>query len=163
MRCSCKRYSEMGLALLFSDRHIGLARRAGLGRQRSVARLESLAETAHITVAGDRGRIGHGDRPVLEGAPRDLKESFYIATEHGPDHPGVVGKWPNHGPNPWPAEAPESRPKIEAYFIPMLDLGRHLMRMIALSLELPRDYFDDAFRDPDEFAYYGCAFIYERG
>ena len=101
----------------------------------------------------DKWPIMRGYEPLLwqqldEGTPRDLKESFYIATEHAPDHPGVVGKWPNHGANPWPADLPGFREKVEAYFYPMLDLGRRLMRLIALSLELPRDYFDEAFATP---------------
>jgi isopenicillin N synthase-like dioxygenase len=83
-----------------------------------------------------------------EGSPQDLKESFYLARELGPDHPYVKAKLPNHGPNQWPGFLPGFREGIEAYYEPMLDLGRHLMRLIALSLSLDETYFDDAVRNP---------------
>ena len=93
-----------------------------------------------LSVLRDNWPVPRGYEPLFyqqldAGTPRDVKESFYVATEHGPDHPGVIGKWPNHGPNHWPKDLPGFREGIEAYFNPMCDLGRHLMRLIALSLE----------------------------
>jgi isopenicillin N synthase-like dioxygenase len=83
-----------------------------------------------------------------EGSPQDLKESFYLARDLGPEHPYVQAKVPNHGPNQWPDFLPGFREPIEAYYRPMLDLGRHLMRLLALSLSLEETYFDPMFAEP---------------
>ena len=83
-----------------------------------------------------------------DGAPQDLKESFYVARDLGPDHPHVKAGLPNHGPNQWPDFLPGFRDGIETYYLGILDLGRHLMRLLALSLQLDETYFDDAFRQP---------------
>jgi len=88
------------------------------------------------------------EQTLDEGSPSDLKESFYLARDLGPDHPYVKAGLPNHGPNQWPADLPGFREGIEAYYEPMLDLGRHVMRLIALSLSLDETYFDDAVRNP---------------
>ena len=83
-----------------------------------------------------------------DGSPSDWKESFYLARDLGPEHPYVKAKLPNHGPNQWPRDLPEFRAAIEAYYAPMCDLGRHLMRLVALSLSLDESYFDAAVREP---------------
>jgi isopenicillin N synthase-like dioxygenase len=83
-----------------------------------------------------------------DGSPSDLKESFYLARDLGPDHPLVRAKLPNHGPNQWPRDLAGFRSAVEAYYEPMCDLGRHLMRLLALSLSLEESYFDAAFREP---------------
>lgn len=82
------------------------------------------------------------------GSPPDYKESFYLGRDLGPDHPYVKRAVPNHGANQWPERLSGFREGVEAYFVGMLDLGRHLMRMLALSLSLDEDYFDEAFRHP---------------
>lgn len=82
------------------------------------------------------------------GSPPDHKESFYLARDLGPDHPYVKKGVPNHGANQWPDRLSGFREGVEAYYVGMLDLGRHLMRMLALSLSLDEDYFDEAFRYP---------------
>jgi isopenicillin N synthase-like dioxygenase len=45
-------------------------------------------------------------------------------------------------PNLWPAPLPEFRSAWSEYFRAQLDLGTRLMRMFALGLGLPSDYFD---------------------
>jgi isopenicillin N synthase-like dioxygenase len=82
------------------------------------------------------------------GTPADLKESFYLGTEQGADHPYVKAGVRNAGRNVWPSQPAGFRGDAEAYFVPMCDLGRHLMRLIALSLSLEESYFDAAFREP---------------
>ncbi len=94
-----------------------------------------------------------GYEPMLyqqldEGSPQDLKEAFYSARHLEPDHPLVLEKLPNHGQNHWPDKLPGFREAIEGYYEPALDLGRHLMRLLAVSLSLERTYFDEAFAEP---------------
>ncbi|MCH2556256.1 MAG: isopenicillin N synthase family oxygenase [Alcanivorax sp.] len=82
------------------------------------------------------------------GAPPDLKESYYIGEERGPDDPKVrAGKF-NHGPNQWPAEVPDFRPAIEAYYRAMTALSERIMAGLALSLDLREDFFADFCVEP---------------
>ncbi len=82
------------------------------------------------------------------GAPPDLKESYYIGEERGPDDPKVrAGKF-NHGPNQWPAEVPDFRPAIEAYYRAMTALSERIMAGLALSLDLQEDFFADFCVEP---------------
>ena len=68
------------------------------------------------------------------GQPPDLKEGFYAGRELTPDDPRVeAGKF-NHGPNQWPEELPDFQPVMVEYYNTMRDLGRLLMRGIAVSL-----------------------------
>jgi isopenicillin N synthase-like dioxygenase len=75
------------------------------------------------------------------GTPPDLKEGYYIGPEHGPDHPRVVAGMFNHGANQWPAQRTNFRPVMMSYLDVMLELSTRMMTGIALSLDLPEDYF----------------------
>ena len=83
------------------------------------------------------------------GAPPDLKEGYYIGPDHKPDDPRVIAGMFNHGANQWPAQQPNFRPVMLAYLDVMLDLSARMMRGMALSLELPEDYFADFCVDAD--------------
>ena len=107
---------------------------------------------SHIDRSGGlrRGYDPIGWQSLEAGRPADLKESFYLGTERGPDDPLVRAGTPNHGPNQWPDEAlvPGFRPACEAYAAAMERLGRHLMGLIALGLGLPQAWFEPFLRDP---------------
>jgi isopenicillin N synthase-like dioxygenase len=80
-----------------------------------------------------------------KGSPGDLKEGYTCAADLPADHPFASSTLPEVAPNQWPA-LPGFRAELMAYYVPMLDLGLHLMRLIALSLDMPESFFDDAFR-----------------
>jgi isopenicillin N synthase-like dioxygenase len=43
---------------------------------------------------------------------------------------------------------PNFRPVMTAYYDALMELGMRLMRMLALTLDLPRDWFVDRFEKP---------------
>jgi len=79
---------------------------------------------------------------VMEGATKpDLKEFFSIGLDLPEDHPAVLAGEKLRGPNQWPAAVPELRPAMEAYFAAMARCGANLLEAVALSLDLPQNFF----------------------
>ncbi len=64
--------------------------------------------------------------------PGDLKESL----DWGPAVPGFG----------WPERPPELRGLLEAYAAAVAALGERIRRLFALALDLPEDWFEEAFR-----------------
>jgi len=75
------------------------------------------------------------------GYAPDLKESFEYALDLPLDDPDVAAGRPLHGPNRWPADMPWLRAAAEAYFDETLALGKRLLRVFALSLDLDEGFF----------------------
>jgi isopenicillin N synthase-like dioxygenase len=75
------------------------------------------------------------------GFAPDLKESYEIGIDLPLDHPAVVEGLPLHGPNRWPADCPWLREAAESYFNETMALGKRLLRVCAVSLDMPPDYF----------------------
>lgn len=88
-----------------------------------------------------------GYSPVLSELA-DGKRNSYELMEFSVDFdatmPEVINKKPMHGPNVWP-QMPNYRHTITSYIDEMNDLGFHLMRGIALSLNQEQDFFHKAF------------------
>lgn len=75
------------------------------------------------------------------GFKPDLKESYEFGMDLPLDDPDVVAGLPLHGPNRWPMQAPWLQPAAESYFAHTLRLGKDLLRLFALALEQPEDFF----------------------
>jgi isopenicillin N synthase-like dioxygenase len=104
-------------------------------------------------VAMRNSRVRRGFEPIATqvldaGTPPDLKESFYLGRDLGPDHPYVRAGLAGYGANQWPDRIPGFRAQMETYLDRLAALSRDMMRILALSLELPRDYFDAMMREP---------------
>jgi isopenicillin N synthase-like dioxygenase len=84
--------------------------------------------------AGSRGYEPEETQRLDNASPGDLKESFNFAGTSG---------------NQWPADLPGFREGLEAYYAPVLDLGLRLMRLVALSLDMPESFFDAALQRPN--------------
>lgn len=84
---------------------------------------------------------------ILEpGTNPELKEGFYIGDEITKDHPYFVEKKLNSGPNQWPqaVKDPEGfKNTANAYYRAAFELAKDVLRVIALSLDLDKSFFDD--------------------
>lgn len=87
--------------------------------------------------------------PKVKASPPDLKEAFFIGTEIGPDHPYAGKAIRGYGYNQWPEGLPRFREDILAYHAAVSDLSMRVVRLLALSLDLPADYFAEMFDMPN--------------
>lgn len=90
-----------------------------------------------------------------ENTKTDLNETTVFATEHGPDDPHVKEGKQFYGQNQWPEGLPGFREVVEEYMTAMEDLGKSLLPLWALALDLPEDYFDPYFKNC--YTYYRMA------
>ena len=97
----------------------------------------------HISNSGPalRGYIEVFGENTAPEKTKALKECFDI----GPEREAVS---PFFGPNPWPAALPDFATLTYEYHQQMVGLAKVMLRGIALSLDLPEDYFADKTRDP---------------
>jgi isopenicillin N synthase-like dioxygenase len=105
----------------------------------------------HIDQSGiSRGYDPVGWQSLEVGMPADLKESFYLGVDRGPDDALVMAGVPNQGPNQWPDESllPGFRLTSTAYARELANLGRLVLSLLAESLKLPENYFDAFLTDP---------------
>ncbi|ETX11503.1 oxidoreductase [Marinomonas ushuaiensis DSM 15871] len=96
----------------------------------------------------NRGYEPIRNQTLEAGAPPDFKEGLYIGIEHGDDHPMVKAGRFNYGQNQWPKNAQYFQKAATQYIHEMTELAKSLMSLLALSLELPKDYFSEFNHDP---------------
>jgi isopenicillin N synthase-like dioxygenase len=87
-----------------------------------------------------RGYMPHG-LSHSPGYDPDLKESYEWALDLPLDDPDVEKGRLLHGPNRWPADHPWLQAAADPYFDATMALGRRMLEIFAVSLDLNRDYF----------------------
>jgi isopenicillin N synthase-like dioxygenase len=102
---------------------------------------EQKAEVDKSRSKANRGYEPLQGQTLEPGAPPDLKEGYYVGPEHAANDPRVIAGMFNHGANQWPSSRPRFKPVMQSYLDSMLDLAARMMGGIALSLDLPEDYF----------------------
>ncbi len=85
-----------------------------------------------------------------DDSPPDLCELFRISRFDDPaDVADAGGGSPDleyfFGPNIWPEEAPGLRAALERYYATLEELATTMMRLFAIGLHLPEDWFADKF------------------
>lgn len=80
----------------------------------------------------------------------DLNENYRIVRERRSDHPSILAGRRFTGPNKWPNSMvlPEFKSIMIDYYNAMEKLGRNMLPLYALALNLEADYFEPFFTDP---------------
>ncbi len=87
--------------------------------------------------------------PVNRNTKPNFSESFYITRDRAPKHPDIVNRKRLVGLNRWPPDMPDFRAAMTAYYAAMEAMTTRLVPVIAMALDLPPDYFADAFAEPN--------------
>jgi isopenicillin N synthase-like dioxygenase len=95
-----------------------------------------------------RGFIETGGAKMYDRAKVDLKESYLWGLELGEDDPDVRAGKPLMGPNNWPSFLTGFRAPLYDYYLAVLGCGRRLLGALAVSLDLPRAFFEPRFAKP---------------
>ena len=82
-----------------------------------------------------------------ENTKFDSNETMVLATEHGHDDPGVIAGKRFYSDNQWPDNLPGFKDTVSEYMQTMTALGKSLLPIWALALDLPADYFDAYFEN----------------
>lgn len=94
-------------------------------------------------LAGQRGYTSFGKEHAKQSQVADLKEFFQIGQTVSPDHP-LKAEYPD---NPNVEEVPSFSELGRALYQAFEEAGGHLLRAIAIHLNLPENYFDDKITD----------------
>jgi isopenicillin N synthase-like dioxygenase len=78
----------------------------------------------------------------------NLNEAFFVARDLPGDHPDVLADRRFRSANRWPTALPGFREVIVDYCDTMERLVQQLVRLYARALDLPAEYFDQPFREP---------------
>jgi isopenicillin N synthase-like dioxygenase len=88
------------------------------------------------------GRFKRGFLPYEDRARGVfLKNTYEIGLDLPLDDPAILAGLPMHAPNWWPPELPWFREAAEAYYDAGLALGKRLLRLLALALDLDPNFF----------------------
>ncbi|MBX2915278.1 MAG: isopenicillin N synthase family oxygenase [Cyclobacteriaceae bacterium] len=90
-------------------------------------------------LAGQRGYIGKGKEHAKGRNTGDLKEFYHVGQEVLDNDP-IKNEYPD---NVWPSEIPEFKEIALEVYRRLEKTGVHMLKAIALYLNLPENYFDD--------------------
>lgn len=83
-----------------------------------------------------------------DGDEPDLNAALFLKRDLSPDHPDVLAGKRFRGTNLWPDGLTGFRETLVQYMDAMEALALKLLPLYAVALELPPDFFAEAFRDP---------------
>ena len=79
----------------------------------------------------------------------DINEGWAFMRERNSDDPKVIANVRHRGLNKWPEELPSFRPVLRQYQESMTSLALQMLPAYARALEMPADYFNDKFTNPE--------------
>ena len=86
---------------------------------------------------------------VNDNTKPSVNEAYFLRRERTPDDPDVIANKRFRGLNQWPADLPGFRDTALAWMGALEQLGRKLVRIYAVALDLPADHFDAMFEKPN--------------
>lgn len=89
-----------------------------------------------------------GAQALDEGSPADLKEGFQFGFDIAPDHPYLQRGLLRYGHHLWPQDLPGFEEHSRLYYDAVRALSHRLLGVIALSLEMPEDFFEPVLQAP---------------
>jgi isopenicillin N synthase-like dioxygenase len=95
-----------------------------------------------------RGFNALGDALMYGASKPDYKEFYQVGLELSEEDADVIAGQPLRGPNNWPEWRPNFRPAMSRYFDEIAACGQDLLRGVALSLDLPPDFFVSRYQKP---------------
>jgi isopenicillin N synthase-like dioxygenase len=100
-----------------------------------------------MSVTGtNRGWGAAGSEQVDPDANPDYKQYFDSGVELDADDPRALMSV--YGANQWPSDDPEFRKIILGYYDDAIGVAMGILRGIAVAIDMPDDYFDQAFETP---------------
>lgn len=96
-----------------------------------------------------RGWMATGMSTLQGAKTHDLKEVFFWGAETAADDPDVIAGKPLVAVNQWPDAAyPRLRVELTPYYDAVCTVARQVMGALAYSLDLPEDFFAEAYKKP---------------
>lgn len=112
----------------------------------------ALPEDAKSSVAvstDQRGWMAQGMSHLQGAKTHDLKEVFFWGRETAADDPDVLANKPLVAVNQWPSQAfPRLEIDLRPYYDAVCTMARRLMAAVAVSLDQPEDFFEEAYEKP---------------
>src|SRR5713101_3139575 len=123
---------------------------------RQVARFHAQPLEKKLEITLDRHNVGYlpmrGDTlrtSTVETVTKpNLNEALFVARDLPNDHPDVVADRRFRSANRWPSDLPGFRDVIVDYCNTMARLVQKIVRLYARALDLPAEYFDQPFKEP---------------
>lgn len=101
-----------------------------------------------ITKTTHHRGYGHfGTEQLDPSKPGDFKETFDMGRNLAADHPDVMANKPLHGTNQYPDMAGFEQ-LVETHYWDMIELGKTILKGLAIALKLDPHYFDSSFTEP---------------
>ena len=123
---------------------------------RQAARFHAQPADQKLAVKLDKHNVGYlpmkGDTlrtSVVETVTKaNVSEAFFVARDLPADHPDVLADRRFRSANQWPAGLPGFRESVAGYCDTLERLVQKLVRLYARALDLPAEYFDTPFAEP---------------
>src|SRR5262249_27834285 len=116
------------------------------------ARFHAQPLESKIKLQRNHHNIGY--LPMTRGSKADptvrpnVNEAFFVKRDLPSDHPDVLAQKRFRSTNLWPEGLPGFRESVVAYCDALEALAKRLVSLYAVALDLPVNYFDEAFAEP---------------